>query len=125
MQADKYEQIVEGIKKAVCVGTTPALGHDFFADYESRFTKLQRNCIPTGLAELDKKDILNGGLGAGELGCVIASTGVGKCVQRNICIHVKYTGIKLNGVLYKPWDKINTKRGSIFAKDVTESDELL
>jgi len=78
MQADKYEQIVEGIKKAVCVGTTPALGHDFFADYEARFTKLQRNCIPTGLMELDKKDILNGGLGAGELGCVIAATGVGK-----------------------------------------------
>lgn len=78
MQADKYEQIVEGIKKAVCVGTTPALGHDFFNDYESRFTRLQRNCVATGLDELDKKDIFNGGLGSGEIGVIVAPTGVGK-----------------------------------------------
>lgn len=78
LQANKYEQIVEGIKKAVCVGTTPALGHDFFQDYENRFTRLQRNCVATGLDELDKKDILNGGLGAGEIGVVVAPTGVGK-----------------------------------------------
>jgi replicative DNA helicase len=39
---------------------------------------LQRNCVPTGLNELDKKDILNGGLGKGELGCIVANTGVGK-----------------------------------------------
>lgn len=78
MQEDKYEQIVEGIKKAVMVGTTPSLGHDFFTDYEARFTRLNRTAIPTGLAELDKKEILNGGLGNGELGVVVASTGVGK-----------------------------------------------
>lgn len=78
MQAEKYEQIVEGIKKAVCVGTSPQLGHDFFQDYESRFTRLQRNCVATGLDEIDRKDILNGGLGAGELGVVVAPTGVGK-----------------------------------------------
>jgi len=125
MQADKYEQIVEGIKKAVCVGTTPALGHDFFTDYDARFTKLQRNCVPTGLMELDKKDILNGGLGAGELGCVIAATGVGKCVQRNTYVHIKYVGIKINGRSYNPWDKINTKRGPIFARDIIESDEIV
>lgn len=78
IQAEKYESIVDGIKKAVMVGTTPQLGHDFFADYDSRFTRLQRNAVPTGLDELDKKDILNGGLGAGELGIVVAPTGVGK-----------------------------------------------
>lgn len=78
IQAEKYEQIVEEIKKAVCVGTTPQLGHDFFQDYESRFTRLQRNCVATGLDELDRKDILNGGLGAGEIGVIVAPTGVGK-----------------------------------------------
>lgn len=78
IQAEKYEQIVEGIKRAVCVGTTPQLGHDFFLDYEARFTRLQRNCVATGLDELDRKDILNGGLGAGEIGVVVAPTGVGK-----------------------------------------------
>lgn len=78
IQAEKYESIVDGIKKAVMVGTAPQLGHDFFADYESRFTRLQRNAVPTGLGELDKKDIFNGGLGAGEIGVVVAPTGVGK-----------------------------------------------
>ena len=78
IQENKYEQIVDGIKKAVCVGTTPALGHDFFQDYEARFTLLQRNCIATGLPELDKKEILNGGMGAGELCVVVAAPGVGK-----------------------------------------------
>ncbi len=78
MQANKYESIVDDIKRAVCVGTTPSLGHDFFEDTESRFTLLSRNCVATGLAELDKKDILNGGLGAGEIGIVVAAPGVGK-----------------------------------------------
>lgn len=78
IQAEKYELIVEGIKNAVCVGTTPALGHDFFNDYEARFTRLTRHAIPTGLDELDRRDMLNGGLGNGELGCVCAPTGVGK-----------------------------------------------
>ena len=78
MQTEKYEQIVEDIKKAVVVGTAPALGLDFFGDNESRFQLLQRNAIATGLDELDRKDILNGGLGAGEIGVVVAPTGVGK-----------------------------------------------
>jgi len=78
MQAEKYESIVEEIRKAVLVGTTPALGHDFFTDFEARFTRLQRNCVATGLDELDRKEIFNGGLGAGEIGVVVAATGVGK-----------------------------------------------
>ena len=78
IQAEKYESIVEGIKKAVMVGTAPQLGHEFLVDYESRFTALHRNCIATGLDELDKKEIFGGGLGAGELGCVMGNTGAGK-----------------------------------------------
>jgi len=78
IEAEKYDQIVEKIKSAICVGTTPALGHDFFVDYDSRFTLMQRNCVATGVDELDRKDILNGGLGSGEIGVIVAPTGVGK-----------------------------------------------
>jgi replicative DNA helicase len=78
MAANKYESIVEGIKKATLVGTAPALGHDFFLDFEARFTRLQRSAVSTGIDELDKKEILNGGLGKGEIGVIIAPTGVGK-----------------------------------------------
>lgn len=75
---EKYEQIVETIKQAVNVGLPVALGHDFFEDHEARFTKLKRQTVATGLPELDTKEILQGGLGNGELGCVCAPTGVGK-----------------------------------------------
>lgn len=78
MEAGRYEEIVEGIKKAVVVGTTPNTGHEFFVDFESRFTLLQRNAVATGLDELDRKEILKGGLGSGELGVIVAATGVGK-----------------------------------------------
>lgn len=78
MQAERYEQIVEIIKKAVCVGTASSIGHDFFKDFEARFIPNRRVCVATGLAELDHRDVLNGGLGKGELGVVVAPTGVGK-----------------------------------------------
>lgn len=125
MSAEKYESIVEEIKKAVSVGTASSMGHDFMSDIESRFIKISRNAVPTGLAELDKKGILNGGLGKGELGVIVAATGVGKCVQRNTYVHVKYTSIKINGRTYKPWEKVTTKRGVVFARDIVETDELI
>lgn len=125
IQAEKYESIVENIKKAVMVGTAPQLGHDFFNDYESRFTMLQRNAIKTGIPELDKREILNGGLGAGEIGVIIAPTGVGKCSSPTTFIHIRYAAIKINGRCFKPWDKINTQRGLIYARDVIESDDLV
>lgn len=78
LEEGKYEQIAEGIKKATMIGTTPSLGHNFFVDYEARFTKLNRNAVATGFPALDAKDILDGGLGAGEYGVITASTGVGK-----------------------------------------------
>lgn len=125
MQAEKYEQIVEGIKKAVCVGTVPDLGHDFFDDIESRFVREARNAVPTGIDELDKKEVLNGGLGQGEIGVIVAPTGVGKCFFANEKIHIRYVGIKINGQTYKPWDRVATKRGLIYARDVVSTDELV
>lgn len=125
MQAEKYERIVENIKKAVCVGTTPQLGHDFFQDYESRFKMIERNCVPTGLTQLDKKEIFNGGIGSGEIAIVTAPTGVGKCAFSTEKLHIKYTAIRLNGRVFKPWQKVLTSRGLVYARDVISSDELL
>ena len=66
------------MKDAVSVGMPSTVGHDFFEDLEARFIKINRQVCPTGLAKLDSKDILQGGLGRGELGVVVANTGVGK-----------------------------------------------
>lgn len=78
MQANKYESIVETIKKAVQVGTSPSVGHDFFNEMDARFTRLKRDTIATRIPELDKKEILNGGSGKGELLCVVGASGSGK-----------------------------------------------
>jgi len=66
------------MKDAVFKGNSSTIGHDFFEDHESRFILVDRATCPTGIAHLDKKDVLNGGLGRGEIGVVVANTGVGK-----------------------------------------------
>jgi len=78
VQSDKFECVVDLMKKAVSVGMPHSIGHEFFEDLEARFVDIQRLTVPTGIKELDTKDVLNGGLGKGELGVIVAPTGVGK-----------------------------------------------
>jgi replicative DNA helicase len=75
---DNIDSVVDLMKNALAAGTPAAIGHDFFEDTEARFVKTRRQTCPTGLTQIDAQDILNGGLGRGELGVVIAPTGVGK-----------------------------------------------
>lgn len=85
---DKYESIIEVIKKAVFVGTSPSIGHNLLEDIESRFERITRDCVPTGIIQLDKSGIFNGGVSNGELAVVIAGTGVGKCVHEDVFITI-------------------------------------
>ena len=78
IQTDKFESVVSLMKNAVAVGLPNSTGHDFFEDAEARFIKMNRQACPTGIACLDEKDVLCGGLGRGEIGVVTANTGVGK-----------------------------------------------
>lgn len=78
ISTDKFESVVDLMKEAVAVGLPNSTGHDFFEDVEARFVHQRRITCPTGLDRLDKKDILRGGLGRGEIGVVTANTGVGK-----------------------------------------------
>lgn len=76
--SNKYDAVVDLMRKAVSVGLPTSVGHDFFEDMEARFVKINRCACATGLDALDEKTVLNGGLGKGELGVVVANTGVGK-----------------------------------------------
>jgi replicative DNA helicase len=78
IKAEKYEEVLSIMKSAVSKGISSTVGHDFFEDHEARFAKINRVTCPTGLKELDKQDVLNGGLGRGEIGVITANTGVGK-----------------------------------------------
>ena len=66
------------MKDALAKGAQSTTGHDFFEDYEARFNRITRITCPTGITQLDKKEVLNGGLARGEIGVITAPTGVGK-----------------------------------------------
>ena len=78
VQGEQFDSGVDLMRKAVSVGMPHSIGHEFFEDLEARFHEIQRITTPTGINELDTKDVLDGGLGRGELGVVVAPTGVGK-----------------------------------------------
>ena len=78
IQTDKFDSVISLMKNAVSIGMPHSVGHDFFEDIEARFVKTHRIPCPTGLPRIDAPDILDGGLGRGEIGVITANTGVGK-----------------------------------------------
>jgi|TARA_R110000824_G_scaffold65685_7_gene170961 KaiC/GvpD/RAD55 family RecA-like ATPase len=78
IQTEKFDSVISLMKEAVSVGMPHSIGHDFIEDIEARFVESHRLPCPTGLPRIDAPDILDGGLGRGEIGVVTANTGVGK-----------------------------------------------
>jgi replicative DNA helicase len=75
---DNIDSVMSLMKNALSAGTPASIGHDFFEDVEARFVRTKRVPCPTGIAAIDAPDILNGGLGRGELGVAVGNTGTGK-----------------------------------------------
>ena len=71
-----YDEIKGKIDTALKLGSDNNFGYDYVVDFEKRFELKSRNPITTGWKPVDS--IMHGGLGSGELGVVIAPTGVGK-----------------------------------------------
>lgn len=78
INSEKYEKVIDVVKQAIHAGNCHSPGLDLFEDVEARYSETYRRTVATGIAELDQRKILNGGLGAGELGVCVAPTGVGK-----------------------------------------------
>ena len=76
LQSSSFDEISSVINNALKLGSDNNFGHDYIKDFEARFQLKTRNAVSTGWNEID--DICKGGLGAGELGVVIAPTGAGK-----------------------------------------------
>lgn len=71
-----YYTIEDKIKKALETNTKQEYGRHLFENIEETLSETFRVTIPTGADKLD--DALYGGLGKGELGVIIAPSGVGK-----------------------------------------------
>ena len=76
LKAGSYEKIKENVDKAMKVGTSVDLGHNYTEDYNQRYDEDDRNVVPTDWDVIN--DLMGGGLGPGELGVVVAPSGVGK-----------------------------------------------
>jgi len=76
LKAGYYDSIKDLVDKAMKIGIDSDLGHDYILDYVDRTEIINRNTVPTDWDALN--DVMDGGLGPGELGVVVAPSGVGK-----------------------------------------------
>jgi replicative DNA helicase len=58
------------------VGMERDIGHEYITSLEERLTDSVRTTVPTGWDIID--EVMDGGLGAGELGVIVAPAGIGK-----------------------------------------------
>lgn len=76
LKMGNYDEIKNLVDSAMNVGTQVDLGHDYVNDFDSRHENLIRETVSTKWDVIN--DLMDGGLGPGELGVVVAPSGVGK-----------------------------------------------
>jgi len=76
LKTGQYEKIIDTMTAASKVGIENDLGIDYIEEFESIIEEVKRNSVPTGWDVVD--DLMDGGLGPGELGVVMAPSGIGK-----------------------------------------------
>jgi replicative DNA helicase len=76
LRAGNYDKIKELIDNASKVGIESDLGHDYISDFLLRTEEVNRDTVPTNWECIN--ELMDGGLGPGELGVVVAPSGVGK-----------------------------------------------
>ena len=73
---ESYDKCEEYIRKAIIIGDGDNGSFEIFTELDKLLDEDYRHPVPTGVDGLD--NILNGGLAKGEIGVVLAPTGVGK-----------------------------------------------
>ena len=76
LENQDYDGIKTIVDEAMRVGTSRDLGHDYLTSLDQRLEKSARATIKTPWDVIN--EIMDGGLGAGELGVIVAAAGIGK-----------------------------------------------
>ncbi len=76
LKVKEYDAIQTVINSALRAGLERNLGHEYFTDIDKRMAAVARDCVKTGWDLIDSA--LDGGLGKGELGFIVAPAGSGK-----------------------------------------------
>ena len=110
IQSGNYDEIRSLIDNALRAGEERNIGVIWKEKeaFDRRMAETLRSPIPTPWPVLT--EILDGGLGDGDLGVVVAPGGVGKCVGKDTEIEIEYEEIGINildyTIWFEPWNKI-------------------
>ena len=83
LEKSSFDEISDLINEALKLGQSNDFGYHYIKDFEKRFEIKVRSPMTTGWKTFD--DLMQGGLGAGELGVAMAGTGAGKS---HILVHL-------------------------------------
>tara|TARA_B100001093_G_scaffold104826_2_gene97087 strand:- start:478 stop:1857 length:1380 start_codon:yes stop_codon:yes gene_type:complete len=76
LQRGAYDEIKFRVDEAMKAGTDRDIGHEYNIHIEERFSETTRQTTSTGWDAIDQ--LMDGGLGPGELGVFVAPAGIGK-----------------------------------------------
>jgi len=107
LKTGEYEKIRSEIDRALKAGAERNLGTDFYEDSTKWLSDLARICVKTGWPLVDT--LLDGGVGLGELGVIISSSGGGKCVGPNTEIELFCSPYHKRNIHFKEKKKITLK----------------
>jgi len=105
---EDYHKIESLILKSLQVGSTSEGVTDVFDDILSTIEDETRKPIPTGIKGID--NLLNGGLGLGELGVVLAPTGTGKTTLLTLFANTAFNEGKNVLQIFFEDSEVNIKR---------------
>jgi replicative DNA helicase len=102
---ENYDKLEELVRSALQVGESGNKIEDVFQNLEDVLNEDFRHPIPMGITGIDK--LLKGGLAKGELGVILAPTGVGKTtVLTKICNHAFNLGYNVLQIFFEDNPKI-------------------
>ena len=94
LETQQYDEIKVIIDKAMTAGMERDIGHEYITGFEERMTKQARDTLPTAWDSVN--DLMDGGLGKGELGVIVAPAGIGKSwTLQAIGTHAMKTGLSV------------------------------
>ena len=105
LKTGKYDQIKSLVDNAMKVGAEKDIGHDYAEDIEERFSESARVTVETPWTSIN--EIMDGGLGPGELGVFVAPAGVGKTWGLvNVGVHALQKGLTVIQITDKILDLV-------------------
>jgi len=115
LQQGNYDAIKTTVDEAMKAGNDRDIGHEYIKDIEARFELNNRNTVATPWDVIN--DIMDGGLGAGEMGVFVAPAGIGKSMALvNAAAHCAKEGLN---VIYYTLELSDTYVGGRFDSHFT------